>query len=205
MIELYIGIAVAVLVFLWVIVVRNKLAKKKLRIDNNFSQIKIQCKKRFDLIPNLVEVVRSHSKQKDKGFDQILDVRQAGLSAQTAQDLAIVSEQCDGMMSSLMRESHASLSSDASFLRLQEELAKVEKAIAISRQIYNDSVMMYNRSVVAFPNSILAGVFRFKKAKFFEVAESQEFKVSVDLFCQHCGTRNAPSSTRCSGCGSGLK
>ena len=202
---LYIGIGVAVLLLLWVIIVYNKLAKKRLRIDNNFSQIKIQSKKRFDLIPNLIEVVRSNAKQKNSGFDKAMATRQTGLSATTPSALAEANEQCSGVVNSLLSESSASLKADSSFLRLQDELAKVEKAITISRQIYNDSVMMYNRTVVAFPNSILAALFRFKKAQFFEVTETQEFKTSVDIFCEHCGTRNSASGTRCSSCGAVLK
>lgn len=160
MIGVYIGIGVAVVLLIWVIVVRNGLAKKKMRIDNSLSQIKIQSKKRLDLIPNLVEVARSKAKQNEAGV------------APTAE--------------------------------LKEELARVEKAITISRQVHNDSVMMYNRAVAAFPNSIIATIFRYKKAGFLEVTEEQEFKVSVDLFCKHCGTRNPASAVRCTGCGSGL-
>jgi len=202
-IGLGIGGGIVVLLLFWIIIVRGKLAKKKMRIDNNFSQIKIQCKKRFDLIPNLVEVVRSHAKQGGR-FDQALATQQAGLSAQTPGALAAANEKCESILSGLLSESSASLKSNASFARLQDELARVEKAITISRQVYNDSVMIYNRAVTAFPNSIVAAMLRFKKAQFFDVTQEQDFKVSVDLFCKHCGTRNPASSTRCSGCGSGL-
>jgi LemA protein len=118
--------------------------------------------------------------------------------------LATANDQCNSLVNSLLSESSASLKSDSSFLKLQDELIKLEKAITISRQIYNDSVMMYNRIAVVFPNSIFAALFRFKKAQFFEASEAQEFKVSVDIICQYCGTRNPATATRCSGCGSGL-
>jgi len=176
---LYIGIGAAVLLLLWVMVVYNILVRKKLRIDNNFSQIKIQCKKRFDLIPNLVEVVRSYSKQKDASFDQLNTARQAANSAQSPEALAEANEQINGMVSRLEREYSAGLKSDTTFVRLQEELAKLEKAITISRQIYNDSVMMYNRSVMIFPNSLFAAIFRFRKVNFFEASETQEFKQAL--------------------------
>jgi LemA protein len=148
--------------------------------------------------------VRSHAKYKKETLDRISATGRAGAAAQTAETLAQAHEELSGNIGNLLNESSRELKEDMTFKKLQSELSRLERALAISRQIYNDSVMMYNRSVTMFPTSILAAIFRFKKAEFFEVIATQDFNVMVDIVCRFCGARNSATATRCTGCGSGL-
>lgn len=194
----YIGIGTAALVVLYAIVTYNKLAKKKLSIEGNYSQIKIQCKKRFDLVPHLVEAVKGYAKHEK----EVLEKLGAKRTYETPQQLA----EANGQLSNALNNLSASpeLKTNQSFVKLQNELASIEKAIAISRQIYNDSVMIYNRSVKAFPGSIFAAVFKFKKMQFFDVTEEGNFKLNLESACQYCGAKLSPSSIKCPNCGSNL-
>jgi len=179
---LYIVIGIPVLLVLWAIFAYNGFVRKKLSVDNNFSQIKIQCKKRFDLVPNLVETVKGYAKHEKDTLERAVAARQAGVSAQTPHDLSAANGQLSGVLGKLfaLSEAYPDLKANSNFLNLQGELVNLEKAIAVSRQIYNDSVMVYNREIMIFPNNIFAGLFRFEKAEFFEAAaeETQNVKVS---------------------------
>ena len=180
---LYIAIGVAALFILWIILAYNGLIGKRLRVDNNFSQIKIQCKKRFDLVPNLVETVKGYAKHEKETLERVIAARQAGLSAQTPEDLAKANNQLSGVLGKLfaLSEAYPDLKANANFGSLQGELTGIEKSIAVSRQVYNDSVMVYNRAIMVFPRNIIAGLFRFKKADFFSAPEEELQNVKVSF------------------------
>jgi len=177
-----VGIVVGVLLLLWVVLTYNSLVRKKGRVDNNFSQIKIQCKKRFDLVPNLVETVKGYAKHEKETLERVIAARQAGVAAQTPEALAAANNQLSGVLGRLfaLSESYPDLKANANFGSLQNELTNIEKAIAVSRQVYNDSVMKYNWAVRMIPSNIIAGLFRFKAAELFNApeAELQNVKVS---------------------------
>lgn len=180
---LYIGIGVVVVILLWAILAYNGLVGKKLKVENNFSQIKIQCKKRFDLVPNLVESVKGFAKHEKGTLESVISARNMGASANNAQDLATANNQLTQTLGKLfaLGEAYPDLKANTNFLQLQGELSDIEKQIAISRGFYNDSVMMYNRAVRMFPNSIMAALFRFKKEQFFDAPENELENVKVSF------------------------
>jgi LemA protein len=182
MVGLYITIGVVVLLVLWVISAYNGFVKSRLMVDNNYSQIKIQCKKRFDLVPNLVETVKGYAKHEKDTLENVINARNRGASANSPEALAVASNQLTQTLGKLfaLSEAYPDLKANVNFSNLQSELVSLEKAIAVSRQFYNDTVMMYNRRIMVFPSNILAGVFRFNAAEFFEASaeETQNVKVS---------------------------
>ena len=183
MLWLWITLGIVGFLLLVSIFVYNGLVGKKLKVENNFSQIKIQCKKRFDLIPNLVESVKGYAKHEKETLEKVISARNLGASANTAQELAKANNQLTQTLGRLfaLGESYPDLKASTNFKQLQDELVNVEKAIAVSRGFYNDTVMIYNRAVKIFPSSIFAALFRFKKAEFFDAPEQEQQNVKVSF------------------------
>jgi len=180
---LYVIIVVIVLLVLWVVLSYNSMIGKKLKVENNFSQIKIQCKKRFDLVPNLVETVKGYAKHEKETLENVTLARSRGDTAKNAQELASANSQLTQTLGRLfaLGESYPDLKANANFISLQNELSDIEKSIAASRSFYNDSVMMYNKAIMVFPNSIMASAFGFKKAEFFDAPEEEIKNVKVSF------------------------
>ena len=183
MIVVYILIGVVLVLTVWTIVSYNGLVKSKLSVDNSFSQIKIQCKKRFDLVPNLVEAVKGYAAHEKDTLENVILARNMGASASSPEALANASDQLTQTLGKLfaLRESYPDLKANSNFINLQNELVNLEKAIAVSRQFYNDSVMMYNRKTLAFPSIIVAVVLRFNEAEFFDVPDDETKNVNVSF------------------------
>jgi len=180
---LYILIGVIVLLLIWAISVYNSFVGKRLKVENNFSQIKIQCKKRFDLVPNLVETVKGYAAHEKETLQNVIAARNLGVSANTAQELANANNQLSQTLGKLfaLSEAYPDLKANVSFIQLQNELIGIEKAIASARSFYNDTVMMYNRAIRIFPNNIIAARFRFKPADFFDAPEEEIQNVKVSF------------------------
>ncbi|MCL2149216.1 MAG: LemA family protein [Methanomassiliicoccaceae archaeon] len=169
--------AVAIILFY------NSFVKKKLKVENNLSQVKIQCKKRFDLVPNLVETVKGYAKHERETLENVIAARSAGASAQGARDLAMADGQLTAALAKLFAlvEQYPDLKAAVGFGKLQDELSSIEKAIAAARGFYNDSVMMYNRAVKTFPGNVFASLLRFKEAEFFDAPEAELENVKVSF------------------------
>lgn len=189
------GLFLLFIVFvLWGIGVYNGLVTKRNRYKNAFSQIDVQLKRRYDLIPNLVETAKGYMKHERETLEAVIQARNlasgaAGKAAadptdpQAMQKLNSAEGQLAGALSRLMVvvEQYPDLKANQNMLALQEELTSTENKVAFSRQAYNDSVMDYNTSREIFPASIVAGMFNFSAAVPFEVeneAEKQAPKVS---------------------------
>jgi len=183
MIGLYIGIGIIIVLAIWIISTYNKFVKKKLSVENNFSQIKIQCKKRFDLIPNLVECVKGYASHEKDALQNVIEARNKGASATNPKELANANGELSQFLSRLfaLGEAYPDLKANTNFLSLQTELSDLEKAIAVARQIYNDSVMIFNREIMVFPNNVIAGMFNFTRADFFETPEEETQNISVSF------------------------
>ncbi len=170
------GIIIAVVVVLLVLVVIlsfNGLVRGRNKIDNAYSQIDVQLKRRHDLIPNLVETVKGYAAHERGTFEAVTNARanainagQSGTPAQQAQAENVLS----GALKSLfaVAEAYPDLKANQNFLSLQEELTSTEDRIAYSRQFYNDSVLSYNNKLQTFPRTLIAGMFHFEKREFFE-------------------------------------
>jgi LemA protein len=164
------------LIVAFLILAYNGFVQKKVRIDNAWAQIDVQLKKRFDLVPNLVETVKGYAKHERGVFENVTKARAQMLGAGTLAAKAKASDALSGALKSLfaVAENYPQLRASENFKMLQEELDGIESKIAYARQFYNDSVMDYNTALQVFPGNVFAGMFGFKPREFFEVAAPAE-------------------------------
>lgn len=176
MIGLYILVGIIVLVIFWWIGTYNTLVVLKNRIDAAWGQIDVQLKRRYDLIPNLVETVKGYASHEKETFERVIKARNAGMSAGNVKDQAEAENMLTGALKSIfaLAEAYPQLKANENFKLLQEELAGTESKIAYARQHYNDMVMLYNTKIQQFPASIVAGASGFNQRDFFEVEDSAQ-------------------------------
>jgi LemA protein len=163
----------------------NGLVKLRNQVKNAWAQIDVQLKRRYDLIPNLVETVKGYAKHERETFEAVTNARNFAQQAATAGvgERAKAEGELSSALSRLLAvaESYPDLKANQNFLALQEELTSTENKISFSRQFYNDSVLKYNNQTQMFPSNIIASMFGFKSNEFFEVkseAEREAPKVS---------------------------
>ncbi len=184
---LVIVLAVVVVLAFMAISTYNALVKLRNRFKNAFSQIDVQLKRRYDLIPNLVEAVKGYMKHERETLEAVIKARNVAMSASNAASaapgdpdamgqLASAEGALKGAMARLMVvvERYPDLKANENMLSLQEELTSTENKVAFARQAYNDAVMAFNTKREIFPNNIFAGIFGFKEAKLFEVDDVSE-------------------------------
>ena len=178
---LIIILAVVAIVLIWLIAAYNRFVVLKNRIDNAWSQIDVQLKRRFDLIPNLIETVKGYAKHEKKVFTDVTAARTAVMSATSLPEKAKANNQLSSTLKSLfaVAEDYPKLQANQNFMMLQEELSGTESKIAYARQAYNDSVLSYNNSTEMFPGSMIAGMFNFKQREFFKTDEVEKANVKV--------------------------
>ena len=187
LISLIVVVVVALLVVMLVVGMYNRLVTLRNRYKNAFSQIDVQLKRRYDLIPNLVEVAKGYLKHEQTTLEAVIKARNAAYSAgqQAARSpgdreamnaLGGAEGQLVGALGRLMAvaEAYPDLKANQNMLALQEELSATENKIAFARQAYNDSVMAYNTQREVFPTSVVAGMFNFQEAHLFEVEHAAE-------------------------------
>ena len=150
----------------------NGLVKRRVQVDNAWSQIDVQLKRRHDLIPNLVETVKGYAAHERGTFEAVTQARANAINAQTPGEQAQAENVLSGALKSLfaVAEAYPDLKANQNFLNLQEELTSSEDRVAYARQYYNDSVLSYNTQIQKFPTVILAGMFNFEKREFFDAA-----------------------------------
>jgi LemA protein len=168
-----VGIVVGVIVVLLIIVLvvmYNGLVRARNRIDNAWSQIDVQLKRRYDLIPNLVETVKGYAEHERSTFEMVTQARANAINAEGPAQQAQAENVLSGALKSLfaVAEAYPDLKANQNFLNLQEELTSTEDRIAYARQFYNDSVLSYNNRIQTFPRSVIAGTFNFEKREYFE-------------------------------------
>jgi len=177
-----IGIIGAVLV-LAVLVIYNSFVRLKNQIDNAWAQIDVQLKRRFDLIPNLIETVKGYTKHEKGVLEEVTKARTAFMGATSVKDKAKAENMLEGTLKTLfaVSENYPTLQANENFLQLQEELSGTESKIAYARQHYNDMVLDYNNKVETFPNNLLAGLFGFKEQEMYPVPEEERKNVKVQF------------------------
>ena len=150
----------------------NGLVKRRNQVDNAWSQIDVQLKRRHDLIPNLVETVKGYAAHERGTFEAVTQARANAINAQSPAEQAQAENVLSGALKSLfaVAEAYPDLKANQNFLNLQEELTSSEDRVAYARQYYNDSVLSYNTQIQKFPTVILAGMFHFEKREFFDAA-----------------------------------
>ena len=168
-------ILVALVVF-WLIGIYNRLVSLRNRFKNAFAQIDVQLKRRYDLIPNLVETVKGYMKHERETLEAVIAARNQAVKATSIEDSIKAEQALGGALGRLMvvMEAYPDLKANQNFLSLQEELTSTENKIGFARQYYNDEVMKYNTRLESFPANLVAGPFGFKPATFFEVANEKE-------------------------------
>ena len=168
----------AILVVLagYVISVYNKLINQRNKVENQWSQIDIQLKRRADLIPNLVETVKGYAKHEEGTFKAVVEARNKAVNAGTVNEKIEANNELSGALTKLfaLAEAYPELKANENFLKLQEDLKETEDKITYARQFYNDAAMTYNNLIQMFPSNIVAGMFGFKKYDFFKATEEEK-------------------------------
>lgn len=174
-------IIVVVLIILYVINVYNSLVSLRNKVDDQYSQIDVELKRRFDLVPNLVETVKGYAKHEKETLEGVIKARNSYVTADNLADQLEADGELTKAISKLfaLTESYPDLKANQNFNNLQSELSNIEQKIVYARQFYNDSVLKLNNRIEMFPSNIIAGMFNFKKREFFKVAASERENVKV--------------------------
>ena len=183
MIALWIVLGIVAVLLLWAIATYNRLVRYRNQIDNAWSQIDVQLRRRYDLIPNLVNTVKGYAAHEKQIFENVAAARSAGVNAKTVAEQAQAENQITQALRQLFAvvENYPDLKANQNFLALQEELTGTEGKIAFARQFYNDQVLAYNNLIQQFPSNTIAGMGGFKPREFFEVEEAAAGPVQVQF------------------------
>ena len=183
MIAVWIVVGVGALIVLWAIYAYNRFVRLRQRVDNAWSQIDVQLRRRYDLIPNLVESVKGYAAHEREVFEDVAKARAAAEQAGTVQDQAHAENQLTAGLRKLIAvaENYPQLKANENFLALQEELTSTEGKIAYARQFYNDQVMELNTRIQSFPSNVIARAGKFQPRQFFEIDEPAGRPVSVEF------------------------
>jgi LemA protein len=178
-----IGIGVLVVLAVVLIGMYNQLVTLRNKIDAAWAQIDVQLKRRYDLIPNLVETVKGYATHERETLEKVIQARNMAVNAQGAADQAQAENMLTGALKSLfaVSEAYPDLKANQNFLELQEELTSTEDKISYSRQFYNDMVYKYNTKIQTFPTVLIAGPFGFDAREFFEAEGEARDNVQVQF------------------------
>jgi LemA protein len=174
-------LAIVLLVAILLVVFYNRLVRLRNAVDNAWAQVEVQLKRRWDLIPNLVETVKGYAAHERETFEAVTQARaraqQAGTPAETAQAEGILGAALGRLLA--VAEAYPELQADENFRQLQTELAETENRVAVSRQVYNDVVLTFNNAIQTFPGVVLAGPLNFTVREFFDVEEAAQREAPV--------------------------
>ncbi|MGO3701973.1 MAG: LemA family protein [Candidatus Saccharimonadales bacterium] len=175
------GLLVVLGIFLWV--TYNSLVTLKVRVDEAWSDITVQLKRRADLIPNLVNSVKGYAQHESGVFEKVTEARSAVMNAQGVQETAEAENMLEGALKSLfaVAEAYPDLKANENFLQLQNELVDTEDKIQASRRFYNGGVRDLNTKIQVFPNNVFAGMLGFTQRDFFEVEDMASVEKPVDV------------------------
>jgi LemA protein len=170
---------IAVLFVLFIIGVYNKLQRKRIAVDNAWSDIDVQLKRRHDLVPNLVNTVKGYAKHEKETLEAVIAARSRAVDAGSVQDQAQAENMLSAALGKLfaLSEAYPDLKANQNFMQLQEELTSTENKIGFARQHYNRNVSQYNETLAVFPNNMIAGMFTFEKREFFEIEDPAQREV----------------------------
>jgi LemA protein len=176
---LIIIIVVVLLLIVFFIFSYNGLVRLRNSIDNAWSQIDVQLKRRHDLIPNLIETVKGYAAHESGTFEKVVAARNAAMSAQGPQQTAEAENALTGTLKSIfaLSEAYPDLKANQNFIALQEELTSTEDRISYARQFYNDRVLRYDNKLETFPSNTIAGMFSFKPREYFETQDPADREV----------------------------
>ena len=177
------GIVILLIIILvgWIIKTYNNLVQLRNKVKDQWSQVDIQLKKRFDLIPNIVETVKGYAKHEKDTLQAVIEARNVALGAKTPSDEINADNNLSSALNKLLAlsEAYPELKADSNFKNLQENLKEVEDKISFARQFYNDTVLKYKNAIEMFPTVLIAGMLGFKQEQFFEVSDAEKENVKV--------------------------
>ncbi|TSC95086.1 MAG: hypothetical protein CEN87_98 [Parcubacteria group bacterium Licking1014_1] len=181
MILTYIILAVIVVILLWIMASYNSLVKLRIRTKEAWSDIDVQLKRRYDLIPNLVEAVKGYATHERELFEKVTQARANAINAQGTKEKAQAENMLSDTLKSLfaVAEAYPDLKASVNFLELQRELADTENKIQAARRFYNTNVRDLNIKIESFPDNMIAGMFGFKQMELFEAAGAEKEPVAV--------------------------
>jgi len=173
---LWIIVIAAGLVILWIIAVYNGLIKLRNRTDEAWSDIDVQLKRRYDLIPNLVEAVKGYASHEKKLFEEVTKARSQAMQASGPEEKGKAENILSGALKSLfaVAENYPNLRASENFAKLQDELSDTENKIQAARRFYNGNVRDFNTKIQIFPNNLVAGMLKFSSREFFEIENEKE-------------------------------
>ena len=176
-------LVICVLIILYIIGAYNGLVRLRNIIKNAWAQIDVQLKRRYDLIPNLVEVVKDYMSYEQETLEKVIQARNMAMNAQGVKQQAEAENMLSGTLKSLFAlvENYPDLKANTNVINLQEELTSTENKIAFARQYYNDGVMKLNTKLEMFPSNIIGSMFGFKQEEYFEIEEEAREAVKVNL------------------------
>ncbi len=180
---MWIILGIIAILAIWAIVVYNGLIRLKNRVDEAWSDIDVQLKRRYDLIPNLVSTVKGYASHEKEVFEKVTEARTRAMAAQSAGDKAQAENALSQTLKSLfaVAEAYPDLKANQNFLELQRELTDTEDKIQASRRFYNGNVRDFNTKIQIFPNNIFAGMLGFSAREFFEAGEGEKEPVKVEF------------------------
>ena len=173
---IWIILGIILIIIILIISLYNNLVKASQKVKNAWAQIDTQLKRRFDLIPNLIETVKKYMEHEEKTLTEISKAKNMFNEALKIDEKANANDMLTNGLKNIfaLAEAYPELKANQNFALLQEELSKTENKIAFSRQFYNDTVQMYNTLVMTFPTNLFAKIFGFKEEKFFEIENKSE-------------------------------
>lgn len=174
-------VAVLAVVVLWLIVSYNSLIAWRNRVEESWSDIDVQLKRRYDLIPNLMETVKGYATHERELFEKVTAARAAAMGAGSMADKAAKEDALSNTLKSLfaVSENYPELKASENFLKLQDELSDTENKIQASRRFYNTNARDYNTKLQVFPTNLIAGMLKFQVRDFFQAAEGERENVKV--------------------------
>jgi len=173
--------ALVVLAGVFLIATYNGLVRLRQRVQNAWSQVDVQLKRRYDLIPNLVNAVKGYAQHEKDTLENVAQARNMAVAAGNVRDRAQAENMLSGALKSLfaVAEAYPELKANANFLQLQAELSDTESKIAFSRQFYNDTVQIFNTKIELFPTNLVAGMLGFRMVDYFTLQGEQEARQAV--------------------------
>ncbi len=183
MVAVWVVLGIVLFLVFFLLTAYNRLIRLRNRVENAWSQVDVQLKRRYDLIPNLVNTVKGYAAHEKEIFERVAEARNAAISAQGVPAQAQAENQITQALRQLFAvvENYPDLKANQNFLALQEELTGTEGKIAYARQFYNDQVMTLNNAIQQFPSNIIAGMFGFKPRDFFHAEEAAAGPVNVQF------------------------
>lgn len=181
--SIYIMIGIGLVIVMYILITFNSLIKMRNLVKEAFSTMDIYLKKRWDLVPNLVECVKGYAKHESSLFEKITELRTSWTKTNSITEKAKIDNQLAGMLRTIITLSYnyPELKANTNFLKLTSELSQIEDDIANSRKYYNGTVRNYNNKIQMFPSNIVAFIFRFKSQEMFSITTEEKQNVRVEL------------------------